>query len=177
MTADRPPCRADRDRKGNRSFRVSLGRVILLVMSMAAAGCLPLGDPRGHPVGVGLSEDGRLQYFALLCPGDEVLSVQVQDYETGEVLWAASEPDEKIRKGGRITVGESGDFRRTDTPLKSPLPDVLGVELETADRLAGARVDRREVPEEIAGTDTVLNEELKKEPESRFRERVARDRC
>ena len=153
--------------------------LILLTCCLVAAGCKILpADPEGRPVAVALSSDGRLQYFAPLCPGEEVASVEVLDHNTGQVLWAASEPEDGIRNGGRITVGKSDEFRKVQTPLVSQLPDVLSVHLKVKNKwAAGAQVGIKEVPKVIAGTDIVMGHEFKKISEASFRARVEQEVC
>ncbi|WP_156056020.1 hypothetical protein [Streptosporangium roseum] len=152
----------------------------LLVLSLAGCGqlYLPLGDPLPRPVAVGLSVDGKLQYFAPLCPGEQVASAQVLDHATHRVLWEASNPSESIREGGRITVGASDEFEQVKVPLTSPLPDSLSLELSFAGRGgSGVQADRQSIPSEMSGSDTVLSDTGEKVREADFRARVAQEFC
>ncbi|MER5423602.1 hypothetical protein [Streptosporangium roseum] len=161
---------------GRRGCRIAaLG---VMVVSLSACGVMAMGAPESRPIGIGLARDGRLQYFAPLCPGERVASAQVTDYETANALWQATRPNKSIRQGGRITVGESSEFERPEVSTSSPLPELLSVGLTFADgQNLGARVDLREVPQEIAGTDLVMGYEGKKTPEKDFRARVQSEFC
>lgn len=151
-------------------------------LALVLTGCregpfLPIGDPLPRAVATGLSADGRLQYFAPLCPGEQVISVQVLDYRTHWVLWEASGPTKSIREGGRITVGASEEFEQVKVPLVSPLPDSLGLELSFGRKVTGVQASRQSVPSDLAGSDTVLSDTGERMKEADFRAQTIREAC
>lgn len=167
---------------GRLPYRSVIGCVSAAALVFALAGCgegpyLPLGDPLPRSVAMGLSADGRLQYFAPLCPGEQVTSVQVLDYATHRVLWEASSPVKSIREGGRITVGASEEFEQVKVPLVSPLPDSLGLELSFDGRVTGVQASRRAISSDMAGSDTVLTDLGEKMKEADFRARTVQEVC
>ncbi|WP_214104601.1 hypothetical protein [Acrocarpospora catenulata] len=132
------------------------------------AGCLPvLGDPAPRPVGFGRTGDGRIRFVVVLCPGERLAPLTASDWERRQPIWKVSQPDDTLRHGGRITLGDGRGFAKTEVPMVPALPTAIDATAELADgRLFGSASDVDGILQDLAGSNDVLDLHTKGSPKT-----------
>lgn len=117
-------------REKARNAVAALFGVAFLVL--AVYGVRSMGDPYPQLFGARVV-DGRLTVKAPLCPGSEVVSVRVRDYDGRKTLWKASGPLTPEVLRGEVTLWRSADFREAGGGQQpAELPELLEVTIKVS---------------------------------------------
>ncbi|MEO3810990.1 hypothetical protein ABGB17_18485 [Sphaerisporangium sp. B11E5] len=138
----------------------------------------PLGDRLPRPIGIGRADDGQLRFVIPLCTGEAISSFAAVDHETEQPVWKVSRPARPDMK--KIVLGNTQGFAEQEIPLASPLPSNLDVSATLAsDLVVGSAFTLDQIPEDLAGTATVVNVIGKgtPEPEEEFLRQTGAEYC
>lgn len=157
--------------------------VLTLVMLSLLSGCaLPFSPEVGPtPLGVGRAADGRSQVFVPLCPGQEITGIEAHEGDAtnvGKLLWRTSKPLPRVAKGGRITLGDAGEFTSVETPFPMSLPARVLVTAHLSDGAdSGVFLEPAKIPANLAGTRQLIDELGKRTTDEEIVQQKHADDC
>ncbi|WP_433215142.1 hypothetical protein [Microtetraspora malaysiensis] len=152
---------------------------VVSICVIALTACVPtLGDPPVRPVGIGRSGDGQLRFVVALCPGEQLASFEVTDHSNEQLIWKVSQPIGAMRQGGEVVLGDSSGFATVVMKLSPSVPENIDATARLTDDFTfGSAFLRNEIPQDLAGTDYVLNRNKQKVGEQKFVRQVRNDYC
>ncbi|MEU6793241.1 hypothetical protein ABZ907_16215 [Nonomuraea wenchangensis] len=156
--------------------RVRRGYVLCLgLVAVAVAGCMVpvLGDPLPRPVGLERTDGGRFKLVVPLCDGERVAAVEVQEHQTGRLVWRASLPVRTAEQYGTIVLGDASGFGR-ETPLREAVPPHVSI---SVDLTSGHPAGRGYLVSEVVGGGRVSHFDGEVLTEEEFRRRVTDEYC
>jgi hypothetical protein len=117
----------------------SIGRLASVLGCLTLAGCFVPGDPEGVSVGLRVEQETLVVYLPL-CPGEKVVSGQIDDPRgSGKMLWRGEQPvrpaEKVIRLGAPDWDQETGSF--------SYHGQILAFEVDGTVRSYGAGLERK----------------------------------
>lgn len=154
--------------------------ILAVIVMFALSGCnlAPHGDSAPRPLAIGRTDDGRFRFVVPLCGGENVLSFEVQDHQTEQLVWQVSQPTRSAEREGSITLGDAQGFTTEESPLLSPLPANISVDVQVT---SGAPIGQGflfgAAPTEMSGTDLVAAPSGAKISEKEFRQQTIAEYC
>ncbi|MFI7470024.1 hypothetical protein [Nonomuraea sp. NPDC049646] len=164
----------------HRRRRLRSPSILAVIGVFLLSGCslAPSGDSAPRPLAMGRTDDGRFRFVVPLCEGENVLSFEVQDHRTERLVWKASQPTRSAEREGSITLGDAQGFTTEESPLSSPLPPDISVDVQvTSDAPIGRGFLFGEAPKEMSGTDLVTAPSGARIPEKQFRQETIAEYC
>lgn len=125
-----------------------------------------------------MTADGWYRFVVPLCEGETFHAFDVVEQKTYRLRWRVLKPTRPETRQGSVVLGDAKGFAQQEQALESPLPSAVNL---GADVLNGPAIGREivldDVPEDLAGTDKVIDLEGRRVSEKEFRKQVTGEYC